>query len=111
LLSKTAETGKNQQSGHVECDAVHRGEWVHGGACSKTRKLALDLFPAESLGKKGCVVSILPVFKTTLYHPNLRACLKTFDKNGGVGDNRKKTSGSRGKCINTQVISAGKNIS
>lgn len=41
----------------------------------------------------------------------LRACLKSFDKNGGVEDNREKTSGSWGKCINTQVISAGKNIS
>lgn len=45
---------------------------MHGGACSKTRKLALDLFPAESLGKKGCVVSILPVFKTTLLCDLLR---------------------------------------
>ena len=24
----------------------------------------------------------------------LRACLKTFDKNGGVGDNRKKQAGA-----------------
>ena len=41
----------------------------------------------------------------------LRACLKSFDKNGGVEDNREKTSGSWGKWINIQVISAGKNIS
>ena len=38
-----------------------------------------------------CCQSVLVAFAEDM---GLRACLKTFDKNGGVGDNRKKQAGA-----------------
>ena len=46
------------------------------------RYITLDLGAADPSGEsQGCVRL-------------LRACLKSFDKNGGVGDNRKKQAGA-----------------
>ena len=81
--------------------------------------LLFYLIPAKKSTAPGAVDSCAqfsahprPLDRRTPWRgPRLRACLKSFDKNGGVEDNREKTSGSWGKCINIQVISAGKNIS
>ncbi len=47
--------------------------------------------PFERLKKEG----LSPLSREYIIDKiNLRACLKSFDKNGGVGDNRKKQAGA-----------------
>ena len=57
--------------------------------------MAVNLFLTTALlSIAGSTAYILLKLLTVASGGRLRACLKSFDKNGGVGDNRKKQAGA-----------------
>ena len=75
MLSKTAETGEDQQPGSVECGAVRSGEWVQmEGPAQRIWRLARDICPGKPLGQKGRLTSGVSSFATTGNYSNKSKC-------------------------------------